>query len=200
MSQDIKSKNFSLLVIVIAAIAFVYIFTKAAIIVDKRQMGTDDGIYTNCVTTSPYIQDKARELVQGCKSELCEVQRVLDYVTAIPYQVNNFQAHKPKQTIANNYGDCDDKSNLLISLLHALGKEAYFVLVPKHIFVITLLEDRRIDHKKGLWVDGKKYYMLESTATNSLVGYPLKYRLNEIKMIFDPFVNEELDYQQIDYR
>ncbi|UFH58791.1 transglutaminase-like domain-containing protein [Sulfurovum mangrovi] len=200
MSQSIKSRNFSLLIIAIAAIAFVYIVAKAAIIVDKRQIGTGEGIYTNCVTTSPYIEEKARSLVEGCRSELCEVQRVLDYVTAIPYQINHFRAHKPTQTIENGYGDCDDKSNLLISLLHALGKEAYFVLVPHHIFVITPLDDTRIADKKGVWIDGKKFYVLESTAKGSRVGYPLGYRVEQIEMIFDPFINEALAYQRVSYK
>ena len=200
MSHAVKSKNFSLLIIVIAAIAFVYIVAKAAIIAEKRQIGTGEGIYTNCVTTSPYIEQKARELTVGCHSELCEVQRLLDYVTAIPYKVNSFRAHKPMQTIANGYGDCDDKSNLLISLLHALGKEAYFVLVPEHIFVVTPLEDARIADKKGIWIDGKKFYILESTAQGSTAGYPLRYREDQIKMIFNPFSNEAIEYENITYR
>ncbi|MFT7878765.1 MAG: transglutaminase-like domain-containing protein [Sulfurimonas sp.] len=199
MSHSVKSRNFSLLIIVIAAVAFVYIVAKAAVIAEKRQIGTDAGIYTNCVSTSPYIEEKARSLVEGCQSELCEVQRVLDYVTAIPYRVNTFRAHKPLQTIENGYGDCDDKSNLLISLLHALGKEAYFVLVPHHIFVVTPLEEERIAEKKGIWIDGKKFYILESTAKGSSVGYPLRYRVEQIEKVFDPFVNEAVTYKRLRY-
>ena len=200
MSQSIKSKNFSLFIIIIAALAFVYIVAKAAMIVDKRQIGTGEGIYTNCVSTSPYIMQKAEALVEGCQSELCEVQRVLDYVTAIPYRVNEYNAHKPAQTMINGYGDCDDKSNLLISLLHALNKEAYFVLVPKHIFVITPLEDERLIDTKGIWIDGKKFYVLESTAKGSTVGFPLSYHVDQIEMIFDPFINKELRYQTVEYK
>jgi len=200
MLHSIKSRNFSLLVIVIAAMAFVYIVAKAAMISEKRQIGTGEGIYTNCVSTSPSIRLKAEALVEGCQSELCEVQRLLDYVTAIPYQINHFTAHKPTQTIANGFGDCDDKSNLLISLLHALGKEAYFVLVPKHIFVITPLEELRITDKKGIWIDGKKFYILESTAKGSAVGYPFRYREDQIRKIFNPFINEALEYQSIAYK
>lgn len=200
MSHSIKSRNFSLFIIATAALAFVYIVAQAAMIAEKRQIGTGEGIYTNCVTISPYIEQKAQALVEGCQSELCEVQRLLDYVTAIPYKINDFKAHKPMQTITNDHGDCDDKSNLLISLLHALDKEAYFVLVPKHIFVITPLEDARIVDKKGIWIDGRKFYILESTAEGSSVGYPFKYSVNHIKMIFDPFINEVLAYQSIVYQ
>ncbi len=200
MSQDIRSKNFSLLIIGISFIAFVYIVAKAAVIVDKRQIGTGEGIYTNCVTTSPYINQKAMELTSGCKNELCEVQRLLDYVTTIPYKINDFNAHKPELTIENNYGDCDDKSNLLISLLHGVGKEAYFVLVPEHIFVIISIDDEQLSYKKGIWIDGKKYYILESTAKGSEVGYPLTYKLSDIEMIFDPYLNKRLTYKKLAYR
>ncbi|MDM5271222.1 hypothetical protein PGH07_03450 [Sulfurovum sp. zt1-1] len=198
--QNLKSKNFSLFILAITAFAFIYIIAKAAIIVDKRQIGTGDGIYTNCVSTSPYIKEKAETLVEGCQSNLCEVQLLLDYVTEIPYKVNNFKARNPAQTITNGYGDCDDKSNLLISLLHALDKEAYFVLVPKHIFVITPLEDVRVTDKKGMWIDGKKYYILESTAKGSTVGFPFKYSIDQVEMIFDPFQNKELKFQKILYK
>lgn len=76
--QTIKSKNFSLIVIAIALIAFVYIVAKAAMILERRQIGTDDGIYANCMITSPYIKQKTRQLTSGCESQLCEVQRLLD--------------------------------------------------------------------------------------------------------------------------
>ena len=172
---------------------------KAVIAVDKTQIGTDDGIYTNRVTTSHDIKIKAQELVKKCKTELCQVKSLLDYVTNIPYKINNFTAHSPQRTIQLGFGDCDDKSNLLISMLHALDKEAYFVLVPKHIFVIIPLEDSSLN-KKGLWLNGKKYYILESTAKGSKVGFALKYKLSEIGSIVEPFTNKKLKIDNIEYR
>jgi len=194
------TKNFSLLIITISLIAFIYISAKAFAIVQKTQISTSDGIYTNRVTTSEEIKAKAYELTKKCQSELCEVQSVLDYVTHIPYKINHFKAHSPQRTIQLGFGDCDDKSNLLISMLYALGKEAYFVLVPKHIFVITPVEDRRLGETKGLWVDGKKYFILESTAKGSAVGFPLHYKLDEINVIVDPFTNEKHSFKQIAWR
>jgi len=194
------TKNFSLLIIVISLIAFIYISVKAFGIVQKRQIGTSDGIYTNRVTTSEEIKEKAFELTKKCQSELCEVQSLLDYVTYIPYKINHFKAHSPQRTIQLGFGDCDDKSNLLISMLHALDKEAYFVLVPKHIFVITPIKDKRLEETKGLWVDKKKYFILESTAKGSSVGFPLHYKLNQINVIVDPFTNEKHFFNQIAWR
>ena len=194
------SKNFSLFIIAIAFISFIYGTAKAIQIVNKTQISTNDGIYTNRVKTSQDITDKAFELTKNCQSEICQIQNLLDYVTHIPYKINHFKAHSPQKTIQNNFGDCDDKSNLLISMLHALGKEAYFVLVPKHIFVITPIEDKRLGVTKGLWIDDKKYYILESTAKGSEVGFPLHYRLDEINVIVDPFSNEKKSFKQIAWK
>ena len=194
------SKNLSLVVILIFFIGFAYVTVTAMQISNKTQIGTDEGIYTNKVSTSEEIALKAQELNKNCKSELCEVQNILDYVTHIPYKINHFRANSPQSTIQNNFGDCDDKSNLLISMLHSLGKEAYFVLVPKHIFVITPIKDKRLQKKKGLFIDGKKYFILESTAKGSQVGFPLRYQLNEISAIVEPFSNEKVYYKTLEYK
>jgi len=194
-----RSKNLSLVIIAIAFVAFVYGTVKAIEIVDRTQVGTSEGIYTSYVTTSEEIQRKAQVLTRDCKSELCEVQALLDFASTIPYETKIFQRYSPQKTIQQNFGDCDDKSNLLISMLHALGKEAYFVLVPKHIFVITAIDDTQLVKRKGLWINGKKYYILESTAKNSRVGFPLHYALEEIDVIVEPFSNEKIETDKLEY-
>jgi hypothetical protein len=193
-------KNLSLLIIVISFIAFVYATIKAMHIVDKTHVGTSNGTYRSYVTTSKEIQDKAFKLTQDCHDEVCEVQALLDFATNIPYQTNTFQQHSAQKTIQENFGDCDDKSNLLISMLHALDKKAYFVLVPKHIFVITPLTDLRLAKRRGLWVNGKKYYILESTAKNSKIGYPLRYKLDDIDVIVEPFSNEKISIKKLEWK
>ena len=195
-----SKRNLSLLIIAISFVAFIYGTIKAMGIVDKTQVGTSNGIYTSYVTTSKEIQDKAFDLTRDCSDELCEVQMLLDFVTNIPYQTKTFQQYSAQKTIQQNFGDCDDKSNLLISMLHALGKEAYFVLVPKHIFIITPIEKTDIDKRKGLWVNGKKYFILESTAKNSKVGFSLHYDLDDIDVIVEPFSNEKLSIEKLEWK
>lgn len=199
MTSESK-KNLSLLIIVIFFIAFVYGTIKAMDIVEKTHVGTSNGIYRSYVTTSKEIQERTLTLTEHCTDELCEVQSLLDFVTEIPYHTNTFQQYSAQKTIEQNFGDCDDKSNLLISMLHALGKEAYFVLVPKHIFVITAIEDQRLDNTKGLWVHGKKYFILESTARHSKIGFPLHYKLDDIDVILEPFSNEKLSLENLEWK
>lgn len=199
MTSESK-KNLSLLIMAISFIAFIYGTIKAMDIVDKTHVGTSNGIYRSYVTTSQEIQEKAFSLTSHCSNEVCKVQTLLDFVTNIPYQTTTFQQYSAQKTIQQNFGDCDDKSNLLVSMLHALGQEAYFVLVPKHIFIIVRINDKRLDKKKGLWVNGKKYYILESTAKDSRVGFPLHYQLDTIDVIVEPFSNEKLSIENLEWR
>lgn len=199
MTSESK-KNLSLVILAIAFVSFIYGTIKALEISQKKQVGTSNGIYTSYVTTSEEIQTKAMELTKHCSSQLCAVQSLLDFVTNIPYHTTTFQRYSAQKTIQQNFGDCDDKSNLLISMLHALDKEAYFVLVPKHIFIILPVQDRRLDKTKGLWVNGKKYFILESTAKGSKVGFPLQYKLEDIDVIVEPFSNEKISIENLEWK
>ena len=191
-------QTLSKLILGILFIYFLYLFSQAIKIVNRRHISTNEGVYINSTTSSPYIQELAKALTRHCNNDLCRVQTILDYITNIPYKVNNFQAHSPQQTIQKNFGDCDDKSNLLISLLHELEIESYFVLVPHHIFVIVHLDENL--HREALYVNGKKYYILESTAKNSPIGFPLQYELDKIDTIIEPFENIKIDINKLEWK
>jgi len=195
-----SKRNLSLLIIAISFVALIYATVKALDIASRTQVGTNNGIYTSYVTTSQEIEEKAKELTKNCKSRLCQVQTLLDFASNIPYQSKTFQQYSAQKTIQQNFGDCDDKSNLLISMLHALEIEAYFVLVPKHIFVIVPLKDKRLSQTKGIWINGRKFFILESTAKNSGIGFPLHYKLSDIDVIIEPFSNETIPSNSLEYR
>ena len=200
MINNETSKHFSLLILLIAFVVFVYGTIKAIDIVNKTQISTEDGIYTSYVTNAQEIKLKTHALIRNCTSDMCKVQALLDYVSNIPYSTSTFQQKSPQKTIQENFGDCDDKSNLLISMLHAIGIEAYFVLVPKHIFVIVPFNDKRLKLKKGLWLNGQKFYILESTARDSKIGFPLHYKLEEIDSIIEPFSNKKIEIKRLKYK
>jgi hypothetical protein len=200
MINSETSKNFSLFILCIAFVAFIYGTVKAIEIVNKTQIRTAEGVYTSYISTSKEIEEKAYVLTQECTSKICKIQNLLDFASNIPYRTKTFQQNSPQKTIQDNYGDCDDKSNLLISMLHSVGIEAYFVLVPKHIFVIVPSEDMNLSDRKGLWINERKYYILESTAKDSSIGFPLHYRLDEIDTIVDPFKNKKIELDRLEYK
>ena len=177
---------------------FIYLFSNVVSIVNRRHIGTSDGTYVNNTRENQKLYKLTNRLTQNCNTQECKVQSILNYVTNIPYRINKFTAHSPQETIQKNFGDCDDKSNLLISLLHELNIECYFVLVPEHIFVIVALP--QLKHKKALYLNGKPYYILESTAKGSSIGFPLHYRLDEIEAIVEPFENRKIDMKTIEYK
>ena len=195
-----SKRNLSLLIIAISFVALIYATVQALDIASRTQVGTKNGIYTSYVTTSQEIENKAKKLTENCKSRLCTIQTLLDFTSNIRYQSKTFQKYSAQKTIQQNFGDCDDKSNLLISMLHALEIEAYFVLVPKHIFVIVPLEDKRLSQRRGVWINGRKFFILESTAKNSKVGFPLKYKLSDIDTVIEPFSNEIMKINRLEYK
>ena len=139
-------------------------------IVKNQFIDIGDATYVNQVRTDDYTIKLADFLTKDCKSDInCEVQAILDFVTKIPYKINESIARSAKQVVEQNFGDCDDKSNLLISMLKVKGYEAYFVLVPKHIFVIVNLE-QKLQNSKALYINDKRFYILQSTATGSKIA------------------------------
>ena len=178
----------------------IYLIVSSFFIVKNQFIDIGDATYVNQVRTDDYTVSLANYLTKNCSgNKVCEVQSMLDFVTAIPYKINESIARSAKQVVTQNFGDCDDKSNLLISLLKVKGYEAYFVLVPKHIFVIVNMQNIKLN-SKALYVNDKPFYILESTATASKIGFPLKYRFDEIDAIVDPFVNKKLVVRSLDYR
>ena len=185
-------KYFSFLLSTLFIVYVIYLIISSFFIVKNQFIDIGDSTYVNQVRNDEYTQKLANFLTKSCnKDKVCEVQSILDFVTKIPYKINESIARSAKQVVEQNYGDCDDKSNLLISLLKVSGfQDVYFVLVPEHIFVIINL-DKNLN-TKALYTNDEKFYILESTATNSKRGFPLKYKLNEIKAIIDPFKNKKL--------
>ena len=159
-------KYFSFLLSALFVAYVIYIIITSFFIVKNQFIDIGEATYVNQVRSDDYTIKLADFLTKNCKGDkTCEVQSMLDFVTAIPYKINESIARNSKQVVEQNFGDCDDKSNLLISMLKVRGYEAYFVLVPKHIFVIVNLENQ--GNKKALYVNDKKFYILESTAKDS---------------------------------
>lgn len=199
----IKSRSIKLLSLFITILFLVYLFYlifESIFIVKNRFTDIGDSAYVNYVRLDDYTKNLAEFLTKDCdKNEVCEVQNILDFVTKIPYKISDAIAKNPKKVVEQNFGDCDDKSNLLISLLKQKDYEAYFVLVPNHIFVIVNLKNTNLK-KDAFYLNNRRFYILESTAQNSKIGFPLKYNLDEIEGIIDPFINKKLVINKIEFR
>lgn len=189
----------SIVVSIVSVVVIVGMIYNSFFIVKNQFIDIDGSTYVNQVKTDEYTKNLAKKLTKDCQTRVCEVQSMLDLVTEIPYKINESVARSGKNVIEQNFGDCDDKSNLLISLLHAKGYEAYFVLVPEHIFVVVNI-GLILPNKKALYINGRPFYKLEGTAKGSSIGFPLKYKFEEIKAFIDPFKNKKLVVESLEYK
>lgn len=162
-----------------------------------------NGMYikTNLAKTGE-LKDLAAQLTQECSgNDGCEVQRLLNYVTHIPYKTD-YTSRNAKAVIKTNWGDCDDKSNLFASLLNEKGLDYRFVYVPHHVFVVVHISDTAVIPflNAKLIIDGKNYYYAETTSTGARIGefngqFPYNF-----KGVYDIKKNKSVDLNRVKFR
>ncbi|SFV58256.1 hypothetical protein MNB_SM-7-1319 [hydrothermal vent metagenome] len=202
MIDNIKD-NLHIYVVILAVLLVVS--NLAYHFINSNTLFLDDfGAYHKSAKVTKELETFAKDIVSKCDidDDVCRVQSLLDYVTNIPYKINKFPAHQPLDTIKRNYGDCDDKSNLMISFLKSLNYKSYLVIVPKHAYVIVNIPndyDGVLDYKKAFYIGDKKFYELETTAKNSKIGFAHNDFPKNIKAIYDPFLNKKVDLDKVVY-
>lgn len=84
---------------------------------------------------TPTIKDKATSLTAGCTDELSKLKNIYSFVQKIRYisiklgEGGGIRPNFPETILQRQYGDCKDKSMLLISLLKSINIKASPVLV-----------------------------------------------------------------------
>jgi len=114
------------------------------------------------------ITSKAKELTKNCSDETEKIEKLFDYIQSVRYVAielgkGGLTPTLPDKVLERNYGDCKDKSTLLVSLLNALN------INVKPVLVLTS-DDGRLDPAFPSWnfnhmivkavtKDGKTYWM-----------------------------------------
>ena len=81
------------------------------------------------------IRSKVKELTAGKDTEEAKARAIYSYVGAqvryigVAFGIGRFQPHNASDVLSNQYGDCKDKSTLLISMLSAAGIPTDAVLI-----------------------------------------------------------------------
>lgn len=87
------------------------------------------------ITSKPYIKELALEIAGNAEDEESKIRRVYEYTQqkyrylATNIGQSGYIPHDPKDIIKNKYGDCKDMSTLNVTLLNALGIDAYPALI-----------------------------------------------------------------------
>jgi len=91
---------------------------------------------------SPEITAKAQELVARAPDFFARLTNITEYIQKniryfiVERGIGGFQAHPAADIFRNRYGDCKDKTTLLISMLQAVGIPAYYVAVDSRRGVV----------------------------------------------------------------
>jgi tetratricopeptide (TPR) repeat protein len=120
------------------------------------------------VETPPEVVSKAKELTSGKVSADQKIKAIAEFIqTNIRYvyadlERGGFTPHSVKEILNSKYGDCKDKSILLISLMKAIGLEAYPALIEPYPYPeLTEIPSAWFSHMityvplngKELWLD-----------------------------------------------
>ena len=108
-----------------------------------RQIGEWMGqLEANRADPTPEITAKAQALVAGAPDFYAKLSRITSYIqNNIRYfivlkGIGGFQAHYAGDIYKNGYGDCKDKTTLLIAMLDAIGVRAHYLMVDSERGVI----------------------------------------------------------------
>jgi transglutaminase-like putative cysteine protease len=86
-------------------------------------------------SASPEIKQKVAELTGSYPTTLGKIQALASFVqsdiryVAIELGIGGHQPHAAAEVFNHHYGDCKDKSNLLITMLKEIGIESYAVVI-----------------------------------------------------------------------
>jgi hypothetical protein len=91
---------------------------------------------------TPEITAKAQELIAGAPDFYTKLSRITDYIQKniryfiVAKGIGGWQAHYAGDIYRNRYGDCKDKTTLLISMLQAVGIRAHYLHVDSRRGII----------------------------------------------------------------
>ena len=97
------------------------------------------------------VKAMAAQLAEGAGSRLEKIRRDFEFVSALRYVaieigVQGFRPRTPAQVLANRYGDCKDKANLLCALLRCQGITGHLVLLNRGAATDTSFPSWQFNH------------------------------------------------------
>jgi hypothetical protein len=143
---------------------------------------------------TPEITAKTQELIAGAPDFYTKLSRITDYIQKniryfiVAKGIGGWQAHYAADIYRNRYGDCKDKSTILISMLQAVGIRAHYLhvdsrrgiidpdapsLVGNHMITAIELPDGAIDPRLMATVkavNGKTLLIFDPTDEVTPVG------------------------------
>ncbi len=140
----------------------------------QRGTGQNYADYALTAEDRPFLDDITAQLKSNGQSYgytgLDDVMNVLTFVQSLGYEEDTGSDYTryPLETLADEKGDCKDKSILGAAMLHEMGYDVVLLKFPQHM----ALGIRGAAEMQGACYEygGKKYYYVETTSPNWGVG------------------------------
>lgn len=139
------------------------------------------------------IKQKVEELLKGLSTNKEKTEAIYDYVkreiryVSIDMGSSGYEPAPAREVFENKYGDCKDKSTLLISMLKSAGIPAYYVLIPTNT-TRNLIKDfpfpLQFNHCIVAIENEKGYHFIDPVATEDRVDYLPDFDQNRDVLIF----------------
>ena len=127
----------------------------------------------------------------GCQNDLCKISKYYDYVKQIPYEKGIEGKDKNAIDVMQEWkGDCDERSDLLASMMLANGYKVILLYTKGHtLTALNIPNYESNENRSYVMYQGRKYYIAETTDTNGQLGTYNREVMQNIKFIYD--VNEK---------
>jgi hypothetical protein len=129
-----------------------------------------------------YVKEKAIELTKDKPTDEEKIKALYDYVRNIRYvsislDQQRMVPHNASTTLKNQYGDCKDKSTLLIALLKSIGIDSLICLVNTWSLVDNADPTPRVFNHAIVAIPTKEgtYSYLDPVSTTTPYGYTPPY-------------------------
>jgi hypothetical protein len=92
-------------------------------------------VFDSIAEQGKFARKKAHEIVAECLTDSAKIVAIYRYIqdnfryVAVDAEGHGIFPHDPDKVMSNQYGDCKDLSCLVISMLRAVGIEAYPILI-----------------------------------------------------------------------
>lgn len=128
-----------------------------------------------------------KALDMNCQNDFCKIQKYYDYVKQIPYEKGTQGKDKNAIEVMEEWkGDCDERSDLLASMMLANGYKTLLLYTKNHTFTALNIPNYESNENRSyVQYEGRKYYIAETTDPNGQIGGYNSEVMHSLKFIYD---------------
>ncbi len=151
-------------------------------------------LYKDKIKLNKDVKEFVRNLTKDAKSDFEKAKKIYEFCAknvryvAVEYGESGYEPHYANDIFLNRYGDCKDKSILLVAMLREAGLKAYPVLIPtRDVYELKKnFPSVNFDHAiSAINLNGKIIFMDATAQTVSFCDIPLGDQERNVLVFFD---------------